>query len=287
MSGLIQPHPEDSLLQVKVQASARKTRRSNGARSVRSERTGYAGGAGKFAGIGCALSSLLQARYPAGPKEALCMPANRGEGDMRLPFRNRVHRACMLATLISAWAAPPHLARSQQPLERPPMPLAGVPEPAITDCPPPDVRDELFKPLTQIPGSIPREEPDGAYPVDCSQTLFEGIGPARTAGAESYFVWHPATVMYRTAYFDDVPLERHGQSICPTLQPVISGARFFGTFAVLPYKMGYQAHHEHVTDAGLMRPGSPAPCLRERLVWTPRGALLQASAVTGLVFALP
>jgi hypothetical protein len=174
---------------------------------------------------------------------------------------------------------------SQQDLQLPPLPeLPGGP--VITDCPPADVQDELFKPMERIPGSFP-ETQAGPTPVDCSDAIFEGISDRDRFEVNEVLFWQPTNMMYRPTYFDDVPLERYGQSICPHLQPVISGARFFGTVPLLPYKMGYLCPHECISDAGLYRPGSPAPCMRERLPFTVRGALYQAAAVTGAAVAIP
>ena len=67
--------------------------------------------------------------------------------------------------------------------------------------------------------------------------------------------------------FDDVQLERYGQSRCPTLQPVLSGAHFFGTMAIMPYKMGLSGPFEMTSNYGYYRPGSPTPCVGRRLPW--------------------
>lgn len=71
------------------------------------------------------------------------------------------------------------------------------------------------------------------------------------------------------------------------LQPILSGAHFFGSLAVVPYKCGYQPACEPVSTLGVDRPGSPV-CYRRHLVpLSLQGAVYQAGFVTGLVFFIP
>lgn len=71
------------------------------------------------------------------------------------------------------------------------------------------------------------------------------------------------------------------------LQPLVSGAHFFGSIPFVPYLWGYQSPCEPVYTLGVDRPGSPV-CYRKH--WIPlslRGAVYQAGFVTGLVFLIP
>lgn len=127
-------------------------------------------------------------------------------------------------------------------------------------------------------------------PNDCSEGLFLPPEPgiAHHAGITE-FHWQATNFFHRPLYFDDTPLERYGQTAHPLLQPVISGGRFFGTFLVLPYKMGIDRTGDCVSTMGYYRPGSCAPCIRERLVPAVEAdaALLQAGTALALIFVLP
>jgi hypothetical protein len=102
-----------------------------------------------------------------------------------------------------------------------------------------------------------------------------------------YFYWEAPELWHHPLYFDDVQLERYGQSIAPRWQPFFSGAHFFGTLPILPYKMGHQSPRDCVTNLGYYRPGSPTPCVGRRLPWSRRGAWTEAGTWVGLVFLLP
>jgi hypothetical protein len=101
------------------------------------------------------------------------------------------------------------------------------------------------------------------------------------------FHWAASGLRAQPAYFDDVPLERYGQSVCPAAQPFLSAARFFGTFPLMPYKMGIDRTHDPVYTLGYCRPGSPAPCLYQRLPIERDATLLEAGAWIGFIFLLP
>lgn len=106
--------------------------------------------------------------------------------------------------------------------------------------------------------------------------------------------WSPVTYMWKASglcnkplYFEQVQLERYGHDWGPVLQPFVSGAHFFGTIPILPYKMGLQPPNECDYSLGYYRPGSCAPYMIEPLGFTWRAAAFQAGAVTGAAFAIP
>ena len=51
-------------------------------------------------------------------------------------------------------------------------------------------------------------------------------------------------------------LERHGYERCPTLQPLVSGAKFFATFPALPYLMTVNPPGQIQSQLGYFRPGT-------------------------------
>jgi hypothetical protein len=101
------------------------------------------------------------------------------------------------------------------------------------------------------------------------------------------FHWAPSGLRHQPLYFEETALERHGQTHSPLLQPLISGAHFFGSAIILPYKIGLDCPHKLVYTLGYDRPGSPARCEKEHLPWSWRGALVQTGAVVGGVFLFP
>src|SRR5690606_37474285 len=99
--------------------------------------------------------------------------------------------------------------------------------------------------------------------------------------------WTASQVCHKPLYFEERALERYGHTTGPLLQPWISGAHFFTNIAVMPYKMGINPLNECQYDLGYYRPGNCAPWLVSPLPLSPRGALFQAGAVTGVSFLIP
>ena len=114
--------------------------------------------------------------------------------------------------------------------------------------------------------------------------------------------WDAPDTCHLPLLFEEPNLERMGYGEsgfvgvfdgddCPwtpgCLQPLLSGAHFFGSLAVVPYQCGYQPACEPVSTLGVDRPGSPV-CYRRHLVpLSLQGAVYQAGFVTGLVFFIP
>jgi hypothetical protein len=101
------------------------------------------------------------------------------------------------------------------------------------------------------------------------------------------FQWKASGVCHKPLYWEHIQLERYGHTYGPVLQPILSGAHFFGTAFVLPYKMGINPPIECQYSLGYYRPGSCAPHLIPPIPLSPRGALYQAAAVSGTALLLP
>jgi len=104
---------------------------------------------------------------------------------------------------------------------------------------------------------------------------------------QTYFAWTAPEIWHKSLYFDDIQLERYGQSRAPLLQPFLSGAHFFGTLPILPYKLGLNGPFEMTSNLGYYRPGSAAPCVGRRLPWEWDAALYEAGFWVGGVFMVP
>ena len=124
----------------------------------------------------------------------------------------------------------------------------------------------------------------GEVPKECP-LLADGYEP-RT-WCDSLYMWKASSLCHKPLYFEEVALERYGHTWHPFLQPIISGAHFFGTLPILPYKMGVEPPGECIYALGYYRPGDCAPKMIYCLPLSLRGALYEAAAVTGAVYVLP
>ena len=147
--------------------------------------------------------------------------------------------------------------------------------------------DSLFKPIGQIRAVLVAD--DDRLPPDCSGQFFtsELPGSQKRFVGEMNYRWQPTNFFHMPAYFDDVPLERYGQSVCPFFQPVISGTKFVLQVPMLPYKMGVDPPHACITSLGHQPPGNCVPCIRQTLPFETDASMIQAVATVGLVFLLP
>ncbi len=100
------------------------------------------------------------------------------------------------------------------------------------------------------------------------------------------FNWTASNLRHQPLYFEDVNLERHGLNY-GILQPVVSGAHFFGRVPLIPYMRGAENPREPVYTLGHYRIGSEAPYMRHRLPFSWKGLTYEAGAATGLIFLVP
>jgi hypothetical protein len=131
----------------------------------------------------------------------------------------------------------------------------------------------------------------------CYVTAWWSVPPECTIGLDEEFAarqfmpitmaWKATGACHKPLYFEQVQLERHGHTAGPLLQPLLSGAHFFGSAALLPYNMGIHPMHECQYPLGHYRVGNCAPWLLPAAPISLRGGLMQAGAVVGGVFILP
>jgi hypothetical protein len=149
---------------------------------------------------------------------------------------------------------------------------------------------EWLRPLEQI--EVVNLVPAGRLPPDVSEGVFAEITSpedqiSRQGWTKKQLLWAASEMAHQPLYFDDVPLERYGQTCHPLVQPLVSGALFFGTFPVMPYKIGLDHPYDLISTLGYYRPGSPAPCMHQTLPFEWDAATLEAGAWAGLVLLLP
>jgi hypothetical protein len=100
------------------------------------------------------------------------------------------------------------------------------------------------------------------------------------AWALDYKTWIAPVYCHQPTYFEDVMLERHGHERCPSLQPLLSGTRFFSDVALMPYNAYLNPPLKNIPNTGYYRPGSTAPCLRQRPTYD-KGAIRFQLLTTG------
>ncbi|MDR1478489.1 MAG: hypothetical protein LBJ00_06055 [Planctomycetaceae bacterium] len=162
-----------------------------------------------------------------------------------------------------------------------------VPEPlSLTEIdknmPTHDCKSVGFKPINEISCDIkPRP---GRLPVECPLDYEPYTG---RHFSQTCFQWKASAVCTKGAYFENVQLERYGHSVCPLLEPVISGVKFFTTIPVLPYKAGLTPPNECVYTLGHYRVGNCAPHTLDPLPISVRAILFEGAAVAGAVAIIP
>ena len=139
-----------------------------------------------------------------------------------------------------------------------------------------------LKPISEITCDIRPEA--GELPKECpiERETYQPRDFAMTT-----FTWKASSLCHKPLYFEDVHLERYGHSWGPYLQPLVSGAHFFATVPILPYKMGMYPPHECMYTLGYYRPGSCAPYMLDPIPLSVRGGLAEAGAVLGGVYLIP
>jgi hypothetical protein len=145
-----------------------------------------------------------------------------------------------------------------------------------------DVRNNTIKDIS-LDISL-RGEAGLDYPLECT-----GRHPTfqPRSWAQTTYLWKASGMCHKPLYFEQVQLERYGHDWGPVLQPFVSGAHFFGTVAILPYKMGLETPQECIYTLGHYRPGSCAPYMITQPGFTWRAAAFQTGAVTGISAAVP
>lgn len=121
-------------------------------------------------------------------------------------------------------------------------------------------------------------------PAECS--LLEQGSVDRMWAYQTY-TWTASQLCHKPLFFEDVQLERYGQTSRPIVQPFRSGAHFFLNIAAMPYNAGVYPPNECRYSLGYYRPGDCAPYLSKSLPLSARGAMFQAGAVVGTAVALP
>lgn len=103
----------------------------------------------------------------------------------------------------------------------------------------------------------------------------------------STFTWTAAVACHKPLYFEEVGLERYGHTAGPLVQPIVSGAHFFGNVFMLPYHAGLTPPNECVYPLGYYRPGECAPWIVRGFPVSTRAVRWQALALGAGIALLP
>lgn len=169
-----------------------------------------------------------------------------------------------------------------------------------------NIQDTFDRPLKSVNATI--KPPTGQLPANraiqnqtTSGTIYLTLEETRP-WILSNVEWEAPATRHLPLLFEEPNLERsgitHGVSWevgCfesgprshECLQPLVSGAHFFGRIPFIPYMWGYQSPCEPVYTLGTDRPESPTCYRRHKVPLDLKGAAYQAAAVTGLVFLIP
>lgn len=103
-------------------------------------------------------------------------------------------------------------------------------------------------------------------PEDMSAQLIASSASQWTqfAPAPKVFAWVAPDIRYQPLYFEDVALERYGQTAPPYKQGLASGFHFFKSVVSLPRQMRYDAPRSCDHPLGFCRPGNKVPYTIQR-----------------------
>ena len=136
-------------------------------------------------------------------------------------------------------------------------------------------------------GSIPKGFAEGDRVASMPLPQSGMQRPIDSAWAWSTKYWAAPNTFSNPRYFEDRMLERHGQTRWGYLQPFASGARFFTTIPMLPYKATIEPPCECQYTLGYLRAGSCTPAYIERPPWDRRAILAESAAVAGGMLIFP
>ena len=122
--------------------------------------------------------------------------------------------------------------------------------------------------------------------------ILDNTGCSRQWAATA-FAWEASAYCHRPLYFEEINLERHGHMIGfrrdhgNLIQPIVSGAHFFATIPILPYKMSVDPANECIYTLGHYRPGTYVQPHLNLIPLRVDAAAVQAGVIIGLIYLIP
>ena len=118
-----------------------------------------------------------------------------------------------------------------------------------------------LKPMSSITASM--RPVSGKSPEDQSWQLTSRQYMPH-ANSEKLFAWAAPDIRYNPLYFEDVALERYGQTRGFLRQPFVSGFHFLKSATFLPYYSLYDPVNSCDGPLGYCRPGTQVNCVESR-----------------------
>lgn len=200
-------------------------------------------------------------------------------------IRRYLALGCLLACTLPL-AAVAQQPKSEDPAAKEHQPKTYKFDPK-TGCP-----EEMLKldPLSSFRFDVSLPKGDTKVPSDCAAPYFQNRDrrDAYDRGwADQSFDWVAPDLCHYPLYFEDVPLERYGQTRHPLIQPAVSAGRFYASVPLLPYKMWIMRPGECLSVLGYYRPGSPTPPVRQRLPIRADAGAFEVAVGTAMFFLIP
>lgn len=150
-------------------------------------------------------------------------------------------------------------------VEAPRVPPA-LPDPSIPLDTEPDQSDYFMRPIREI--SIDIRISQGRQPDDRSGELQNYVFSDWTVSKmpEMAYLWQAPDIRYGQLYFEDVALERYGQTCGRYRQVYGSGAHFFCSLLSMPWEMMFAPAGSCDTPLGYCRPGNCTRLYRQRFI---------------------
>jgi hypothetical protein len=131
--------------------------------------------------------------------------------------------------------------------------------------------DTMVGPLTNVANLIPRlnveqdlrNQPAAPVTNVRMDTDASGYGPE---WQQNSYAWVAPTFHHKPLYFEQPNLERYGYGPRRAFQPLASGAHFFTSVGLFPYKVLTQHPYEKVYTLGNNRPGDCVPYQKRTLL---------------------
>jgi hypothetical protein len=123
------------------------------------------------------------------------------------------------------------------------------------------------KTISEIRPSV--KDTNKVVPQDYSYLLTEKVGPDwfMAPSGEKVFAWTAPNIHYQPLYFQNVALERYGQTYGGLKQIGASGLHFFTSFCRLPYAVIVDHPRSCEYPLGYCRPGNPTPMTFQKLLY--------------------
>jgi hypothetical protein len=147
--------------------------------------------------------------------------------------------------------------------------------------------DRELRPVTEVPLDIRPSAGEMPTPpaglVELPTTLDAHENGEWPAVVCSYTPW---TICYRPLYFEQIELERYGDS-WGIVQPGVSAVYLFGSAIAMPYKMVVRPPRSCVCSNGFSRCEDCRPPGYRQFEWNWKAAAIEAGIVAGVMIALP